>query len=627
MSERIPISLWLVLLTSLLLSGCSPAYTEMAEKRLDFARTNQGYIEVVAIYDLIGSDFVKGVLLGADVINRRPEKLLGRLLKVNLEKDGQTFADVKTTIRRIAANPKITAVLGHRRSSISIPASVIYERSQIVFMPSFSTTTTLTGHNFDYVFRMVPSTKIMAEQLASVAKTLGFRKIIVLHARDDVSRELAFLFENAALKQDIHIIKRSSFFEKESNYRPIISQFSSEKFDGILISSPTDPAAVMVRQLREMGITQPVLGNDLFNNASYQKTAGKAAENTIIPSIYQSNGDNLANQKFIQQYRTKYKKDPDDNAALGYDSIMLLAAAIERAKSTLPPLLASTLHYMPAWVGVTGIHDHDQYGELQGKKYIFKVWKNDQLQNLPAIHVPYLVNRFEKGLKNRKVSSLQETTNFSKAFAERLHEDDYNIYLLDLAQEILNFKRIGIIYENTIEGRKEASYALLKALADRKELAIVDCEISFSVMDKIKVKQALTSCYGKLSLNVDALFIPPYHDIDNKLIQQLNSSLAFFKIPTISLDKRNTDPNISLLLGKRSDINLQAMSEMQVYNNLLNGLKVHEFAEYLKNLPEITVNLDNLQHFGLPDQPIIDISPDSFLYSDDTALSQTQTQL
>jgi len=610
--------LWLLTLLVLLFSGCGADFTQMAKQRLEYARSNQGDIEIVAIQDLQKSNYLKGVLLAAEEINHRPEKLLGRTLKVNIEQEELTFDAVKPTLRRIAANPKITAVLGHRSSKIAIPASVIYNRSQVIFMSSFSIAQSLTGHEFPYVFRMAPSAEVMADQLASVAKTLGYKNMVILYARNDMSRELAFLFEDAALKQNIKLIKRASFFAKESNYRPLISQFSTDPFDAIFIASPIYPAALMVKQIREMDIQTPILGNDWFNHETFIKTVGDATKKIIIPSFYKPDKNNPKHQKFIQNYQKKYKAEPDNNAAQGYDSVMLLVAGIERADSTIPSLLVSSLHYMPAWTGITGIHGFTSSGEILGKKYFFKTWRDNQWQDLPAIHIPYLLSRFQKNRQQKKRNSTQKITDFAEVFTQRMHDEDHKSYLLDLAQEILHFKRIGIIYENTTNGRKAADYELLKAFAEQKNINITECKVPFSIMTVVEKRKAIIACFGKLSLSMDALFIPPYPGVNNVLVQQLNSSLAFFKIPAISLDARNKDPNVSLLLHKRSDISLNNINDMQVYNDLLNGIKVNEFAEKLKNLPEISVNLTNLQRYNLPDTAILNLSPDIYLNANDT---------
>lgn len=609
----------LILLLSQFLVGCNPDFSGMAERRMQYARKGLGDIEIVAMQNQVPEKgFLNGIMLAAEEINQRPNKLLGRNLKVHIEQDSATYEDSKATIHRIIANPRISAVLGHRRSSIAIPASVVYERGQLVFLTPFATAKNLTGHNFKYVFRMAPSSAVMSDQLANVAKLLGYKRIVILYARDDLNREMAFLFEDAAIKQGIKLIKSSSFFAKENNYRPIISQFSNEDFDAVFIASNAEPAAKMAKQLREMGVEQPILGSGALSKPSYSENAGdKAAEKTIVPSLYSLATPSTLNAAFIAKYRKKYQQDPDQNAAQGYDSVMILARAIQRAGSTLPPLLSSTLHYMPAWVGVTGIHAFDQHGELLGKKYLFLAWDSGKWQHLPALHVPYLIERFIANSKTKP------RTDYQLVFAERMHDDDHKTYLLDLAHEMLKFRRIGIIYENNAAGRKASGYNLLKTLSERKFVQVVDCQIPFSLISDEEIKRELIACYGKLSLNVDAIFVPTYHGIDPKLLRRLNSSLRFFQTLAISLDPLNDDPNVSLLLEKRTDVNAEGMGSMQIYSELLNNLKVHEFAERMKGLPELTVNLGNLQYYDLNTAPILDLSPDRYLYSETSELSTT----
>ncbi len=606
-----------ITLSLIFLSGCSVDFTGMAEKRLAYAHKNQGDIEVVAINSVIKTNYIKGVLLAANEINQRTGKLLGRRLKVNIEQEGTTFNVGKSTFRRIAANPKITAVLGHRRSSIAVPVSVIYEQSDLVFLPSFSTIQSLTGHNFKYVFRMIPNGKIMAEQTASVAHTLGYKKIVILYARDNLNRELAFLFEDAAIRQNIKLIKRSSFSSKDTNYRSLISQFSSNSFDAVFIASSAGSSGLMVKQLREMGVKQPILGSDSFNNPIFINTAGVAAENTIAPSFYYPNKHNAINQYFSRTYRNKYNQEPDFRAAQGYDSLMLLARGIERAGSTVPSLLASTLRYMPAWVGVTGLHKFSPEGDILGKKYFFNTWKNGKWHHLTAIHIPYFLERFKQSILTKEQpldSKDTESESYTEKFTQALDEEQHKMELLALSKKVLGFKSIGVIYENTKKGRKLIGYDLLKKFSKKSKTSLLECEIPISILNKQEIEGSFFSCFGKLSLEMDVLFLPIYHGIDQVMLEGLSHSLASFKIPAISLDQNNNNSNISLLLGKRSDIDITSMDDMQIYNGLLNNIKLSDFAKQLKNLPEVVVNLYQLQNYNISENSIIQLSPSGYFY-------------
>lgn len=662
---------WLIICLNL--AACSPDYEQMAQQRLEYAHQNKGDIHIVAVQDTYKSNYLNGVLLAAEEINQRPNKLIGRSLNVSIEQDGESFEDTKPTIRRIAADPKVTAVLGHRSSSIAVPASVVYERSQILFIPPFSTAQELTGHNFQYVFRMMPNAEVMTEQIASVAQYLGYKNVVILYARDDLSRELAFLFEDAAVKRGIKLAQNSSFFEKEDNYRPLISQFTGKDFDAVFIASPSQPGGNMVKQLREMGINKPILGGDSFNLPAYAKIAGDAGQNTIVPAVYRPNSQNPRNTAFIQRYKDKYQEEPDYNAAQGYDSVMLLAAAIEKAGSTVPALLSSTMHYLPAWLGVTGLYAYNGVGDLYGKHFVFNVLKQGEFRPLPAIHLPFLLERFEKRLSvtttpaentpsktdlpttsptveqtavvqpnqpNNAAQSAKPSpeipstpakipapnkpdgqtqtskkVSFAEMFSTPVYSDDQKVHLLTLAQAIFQFKRIGLIYEDTENGRLAAGYPIVKQMTEQSGVKLVGCDIPFSALTKNEIELELIACYGKLSLNADAVFISNYTGINQTLVGRLNNGMTFFKVPAIFIGAKPYPVGLDIVLNQRTDVDPQGRGNMEVYRDLVHNIKVHELASRLLGMPEIAINLGSLQYQGFSDAPLLDLAPDAFLDS------------
>jgi len=609
---------WMLLAAFLI--GCnSPDFEMMAQKRLEYARQNQGDIHIVVFKDQDNSiqingtsTYLNGIKLAVEEINQRPGKLIGRSLKIEVRQDGSSFEDTKQQLRSVANDPKVTAVLGHAGSSIAVPASVVYERSQIMFLPPFSTAQGLTSHNFQYVFRMMPNARVMAEQLVSVAGILGYKKIVILYSRDDLNRELAFLFEDAAIQSGIKLVQNSSFFEKESNYRPLISQFNSKPFDAVFIAAGPDAAGTLVKQLREMGIDKPILGNEEVNIPTYVETAGAAAENTIAPVAFRPSKNPTA-ANFVRRYQRKYDVEPDIDAAQGYDSIMLLATVIQNAGSTIPPLLSSTLHYLPAWVGVTGLYAYTDSGELRSKKYVFNVWQSGAWHVLPAIQVPYLLGRFEQDLQKRSSASASQPPSFLKILSQRLSPDDLKMTLLELAQAILKFNSIGIIYEDTENGRQASGYNLLKQVAGRRGFKLIECAIPFSKLDQKTIEREVVTCLGKLSISANTQYISYYGGISEHLINQLSRILPLFKCSTVSVEGRKTNTNMTLVLDKRNDVDPLGLGDMQVYRSLLKDINVQELAERLHNLPNIAVNLEDLKKLGIPEDAILLLSPGNFM--------------
>lgn len=368
-----------------LLEGCNVDYEAMARHRTEYARINQGEIVIAAIQDSDKINYIKGISLAIEEVNQSKNRLLGRPLKLHLEHGHNSFKSAKSVIRSITNNPKISVVLGHTKDEVVLPASVIYEKSQLLFFPPFTTTKKQTSHNSLFTFRMLPDNIHMSEQMLNLSEKLSFTKVAVLYARAERHRELGLLFKKAFTVNNSDLIFTRSFFGNTDDYRPMLSDLKKKEFDAVLVSASAKTAARLIKQMREMGINTPILGSGDLNSQSFKASVGIAGNGTIVPTSYNILSNSSINQDFIARYRAKYKQSPDADAALGYDSVMLFANKVERAKSTLPALLATTVRFSPQWMGITGTYRFSKEGSLEGKDYFFQVLNNEKWQLISTL--------------------------------------------------------------------------------------------------------------------------------------------------------------------------------------------------------------------------------------------------
>jgi branched-chain amino acid transport system substrate-binding protein len=389
-------SRWLAVALCTLLSGCGPFFDQMAERRTAYAKAAQGPIVVAVIDDRPGDGYIHGVRLGVKQINASVDRLLGRPIELLVRRGHDDLRKMLPTIRGIAENPTITAVLGHRSSEVAVPASITYEKSQILFMPPFSTSRQLTLHGFDFVLRMMPDDRRMTAQIASLASLFGYKRIAVLHDRSESNRTVAFLFEDAVRRFDIDIPFHGSFFAKDKNYRELIGRLKGEAFDAIFLSTDTRAGARMLRQLRGQGVDKPVLGSDALGSGPLVELAGDAGNRTIVPTVFSPQTTHNSEQKrFIRNYQNSYGKEPEQPAAQGYDSINVIATLIKRRGSTEPRALATAAHFSAPVAGITGIHAYDPAGNIYGKSYSFQVLQFGRWWPLPGVTLPYLLEDFQ----------------------------------------------------------------------------------------------------------------------------------------------------------------------------------------------------------------------------------------
>ena len=107
--------------------------------------------------------------------------------------------------------------------------------------------------------------------------------------------------------------------------------------DFIYISSYNPDLTTIIRTIREAGIKAPIMGGDSYDDPALWQGVGPDYGNDIYFVTHSWMGPE-AGQKivdFLKLYQDMYNKAPDTSfVATGYDTIMVLAQAMEAAQST-----------------------------------------------------------------------------------------------------------------------------------------------------------------------------------------------------------------------------------------------------------------------------------------------------
>jgi len=372
------ITFWLMLPWILLAcDDVSLTYEESARQRLAKAERGQGDIVIGVVWDHDASapaHLVEGTRLAAQEINASGGLLGGR--KVHLViKDEQENAPYA-----LASNLDVVAVIGHRYAESAMPASVTYSYHNMLFLAPFTADIKLTQHGFENVFRTLPNHERQAKALATFCKKEAeFHKMVILHSRDSSSEELGGMFYEAAVAEEINVMQYSSFYHLTQDFRRLIAKFKNKNFDAIFIAANYESAGRLMRQVREMGISVPFVGSDALDTPGLLKVADKAAEGTIVPTVYDPT--TKEGQIFMENFSFAFPNlEVDQAAAQGYDTLKLLAFAIQQSQTTIPIVVGNTIRYMPRWLGVTGQHLFDENGEILSKQFVFKELRNGHFE-------------------------------------------------------------------------------------------------------------------------------------------------------------------------------------------------------------------------------------------------------
>ena len=153
------------------------------------------------------------------------------------------------------------------------------------------------------------------------------------------------------------IVLEDTYQTSDVDYKAQISRLMSlsQMPDVLFVSSDPSSTGSITKQIRDMGITAPIVSGDGFDTPLVIEYAGELANEVYFTTHVAWSSDNPLVSKFVTNYEKKCGVEPETAfAALGYDTVYLLADAIKRAGSTDPDAIKKALSETRDLPGVTG---------------------------------------------------------------------------------------------------------------------------------------------------------------------------------------------------------------------------------------------------------------------------------
>jgi branched-chain amino acid transport system substrate-binding protein len=295
-----------------------------------------------------------GTQLAIDEINAAGG-VLGRRLQLILEDDQSTAGQAATAVQKLIAQDKVVALLGEVASSKSLEAAPIAQRNKIPMISPASTNPKVTETG-DYVFRVCFIDPFQGTVMAKYALSKGWKRVAVLtDVKQDYSVGLAEFFVKHFSANGGTIVRDQKYSSGDKEFRAQITSIKGANPDAVFVPGYYGEVALIGKQARLLGLNVPLLGGDGWMGESLLPVAAGALDGSFFSAHFSPDDTRPAVQAFVRSYRAKYNSAPDDMAALGYDSAMILAEAIKRAGGTDSAKLRDAIAATRNHAGITGV--------------------------------------------------------------------------------------------------------------------------------------------------------------------------------------------------------------------------------------------------------------------------------
>ncbi len=300
-----------------------------------------------------GQSSHKGTALAIDELNTGGG-ILGKKLTLITEDDQSLAGQPATIVRKLISQDHVVAVLGEVASSKSLEAAPICQQNKVPMISPASTNPKVTEVG-DYIFRVCFIDPFQGTVMAKFALSKGWKKVAVLtDVKQDYSVGLAQFFKEGIAKNGGQIVKEQSYSTGDKDFKAQLTSLKAAKPEAIFVPGYYGEVALIAKQARQLGIKVALLGGDGWVGESLLPVGGSALDGCFYSCHFSADDQAASVQNFVSKFKAKYGAVPDDMAALGYDSAMILADAMKRAEGTDPAKLREAIGATKDYKAVTG---------------------------------------------------------------------------------------------------------------------------------------------------------------------------------------------------------------------------------------------------------------------------------
>ncbi len=302
-----------------------------------------------------GQATVQGVKLAAEEINNSGG-VLGKKIRLLIEDDTGRAEEAASVVTKLITRDNVITVIGENSSNQSLAAAPICQAAKVPMISPSSTNPNVTKKG-DYIFRVCFTDPYQGKALATfVRNTLHDTTAAILKDnKNDYSVGLAEFFSKEFMRLGGNIVGEQSYSGGDTDFRPQLTTIKAGNPKVLFIPGFYTDVGQIAIQARDLGITVPMVGGDGWDSPTVIAIGGKSVDGCYYSDHYFVGELRPAVQRFVSEIRKRYGKNPDANAALGYDALYIFANAVGKAgalnRQAIRDNIASTRNYQ----GVSGV--------------------------------------------------------------------------------------------------------------------------------------------------------------------------------------------------------------------------------------------------------------------------------
>lgn len=285
----------------------------------------------------------------------------GRPVKVEFYDDGGKPEQAVQACQRLLANKDVVAIIG---PTLSGPSLAIANMCQDAEMPliSCAASVKIVEPVKSYVFKTAQSDSMAVDRIIDYLRKRGYTSVGFINDSNAFGASGRDQWNVIAKRARISTLATESFATSETDMTAQLTKIRAAKPKAVVCWGTNPGPAVVAKNMKTLGMTQPLLMSHGIANMEFIKLAGSAANGVVFPagklivakSIPDSDPQKKVLLAYASSYEKAYKKAPNTFGGHAYDAFMLVVKAIEKAGSNKAKI-RDAIEQTRGFVGISGV--------------------------------------------------------------------------------------------------------------------------------------------------------------------------------------------------------------------------------------------------------------------------------
>lgn len=324
----------------------SPA-PDLTSVKIGFIGPLQGTTE-----DRLGNRMLQGTILALEEANEAGG-YQGLPFELVVRNDAGLWGASSNTFVELDEE-KVWAVLGSIDGASTHVILRVALKLELFIVNTGSTDPTLTETRIPWIIRCFPDDRQNSYALADyIFNRMGIGRVAVLRNNNRYGRMGIAEFQDTARRLGHPLLFELRYSTGDTDFALQLDRIHRANAEAVVIWGDAREAALIVKQMRRMGMEQRVFGADRLVSPEFIEVAGEAAEGVVAAYPYNPNRDDPRLKEVRRRYAERFDEQLEAFAAHAYDGMTILIDAIRVAglnRARIRDVLASLESYQ----GITG---------------------------------------------------------------------------------------------------------------------------------------------------------------------------------------------------------------------------------------------------------------------------------